>query len=152
LQLFIWSLCLLQFSLFAYRADLDIPTEAESAANKRFIERLRSIEGEIYMPSHGYISALAGHKTFTHIAPLRDILWGGDSVTAHRLTMELDSLVFRSDLSAIILDQPFTGLSDSVEKKIRSRFGPPKEIPADETFSLKNRTFVYPAYIYSLNE
>jgi hypothetical protein len=152
LQSFIWSLCLLQFSLFAYRADLDIPTKAESAANRHLIERLRSIEGEMYMPSHGYLSALAGHKTFTHIAPLQDILWCGDSATVHRLTLELDSFVFHGDLKAIILDQPFTGLSDSVERKIQSRFGPPEEIPADETFSLKNRTFVYPAYIYSVNE
>jgi hypothetical protein len=147
LRNFVWLLCLLQFAILIYRADRDLPTQADYAANQQLIAKMRAVDGPVFMISHGFLPALAGKKTFTHHAPFVDIVWGADPRIVQELKAELDSLIQSETIAAYIIDQPLSNLADVLEHKIFARYGPGEALFEEELLWSKTGTRTRPARI-----
>jgi hypothetical protein len=76
-----------------------IPTAADAAAGDRLIERLRSIEGDVWMPSHPWYPVLAGKASHAHRMGIKDV------TTRQQRTVErLDSTLRDHGFAAVVLD------------------------------------------------
>lgn len=63
---FVVFLMVCQFILLAYNPLSRIPTKEHYRWNKKFVDLLASIEGEVLVTTIGYIPTMAGKKTHTH--------------------------------------------------------------------------------------
>jgi hypothetical protein len=76
-----------------------IPTDADVAAGDRLIERIRSIDGEVWMPSHPWYAYMAGKTPRVHRMGIVDI------ITPKPQPIEgLDEALQKKAFAAIILD------------------------------------------------
>ncbi len=63
----------IQLSTQGWSAKQFIPTATDVANNERLIERIRSTEGEVFIPYHSWYARLAGKETYTHRMGLLDV-------------------------------------------------------------------------------
>ena len=76
-----------------------IPTDADVAAGDRLIERLRSIEGEVWMPSHPWYAYMAGKTPRVHRMGIVDI-----NTPRPQAIEGLEGALKTKAFSAVILD------------------------------------------------
>ncbi len=76
-----------------------IPTQADVAAGDRLIARIRSIEGEVWMPSHPWYIQLAGKTPHVHRMGVKDV-----STRQTRVVEGLDTAIAGHAFAAIVLD------------------------------------------------
>jgi hypothetical protein len=107
LRMFIYLICLLQFSSGALRYnpwDL-IPSLSDKRAGEEFISMLSEIDGDVYVPYHGYLPVLAGKKSFAHPMGMRDVLKSSKrSPVREELLNELRRAMETRRFSAVIID------------------------------------------------
>ncbi|MEN8181891.1 MAG: glycosyltransferase family 39 protein [Myxococcota bacterium] len=104
----LWALCLLQFWLLRYSPREQVPTRADREAGEAFVERLRGIEGEVYLPGHGYLADLAGKRSYAHENNLGDIFRGTDKALKRELIEDVNAAMRERRFAAIVLDNYFT--------------------------------------------
>jgi len=76
-----------------------IPTTADVAAGGRLIERLKSIDGDVWMPSHPWYLVLAGKEPHVHRMGVKDV------TTRQTRTIDgLDDKLRNHGFAAIVLD------------------------------------------------
>ncbi len=76
-----------------------IPTNADVAAGDRLIERLKSIDGDVWMPSHPWYLVLAGKAPHVHRMGIKDV------TTRQTRTIDgLDDKLRSHGFAAIVLD------------------------------------------------
>jgi len=97
--------CLVQFEQLIYRPQDQLPTAADARAGQQFIEAVSQINGEVFMPSHGYLPVLAGKQTYANEMNLFDVLRGTES-EKEAMKKELTDAIRNQRFSAIILDSP----------------------------------------------
>ena len=97
---------ILQFILLGYRPWALIPPEMDRNAGGRVIETIESIEGEVFLPNHGYYARMTGKKTFAYWMALHDILHYKGDITPDNLPEDLMEAISNRRFSAIILDEP----------------------------------------------
>lgn len=76
-----------------------IPTTADALAGNRLIERLRSIDGDIWMPSHPWYPVLAGKTPHVHRMGIKDV-----TTRQTRTIAGLDDKLRNHAFAAIVLD------------------------------------------------
>ena len=96
--------CLVQFVLLKYDPARFIPDEKDLAAGNGFIQMVSQIEGEVLIPYHGYLSALAGKKSYAHKMALGDVVRGDDSLGVALFYEEIEPRIRKNEFAAIILD------------------------------------------------
>ncbi|MBN1405563.1 MAG: glycosyltransferase family 39 protein [Candidatus Omnitrophica bacterium] len=74
LTIVFYIICITQFIILHYNPFKQIPTSADEAAGRKLIEEIASMDGEVYLEGHGYLSLLAGKKSYAHDMSLYDIL------------------------------------------------------------------------------
>lgn len=76
MKVFIYLICIAQFSFSSliYNPFEQVPSKGSVEAGKKFIDRISQIKGDIFMPDHGYYSALAGKKSFANQMGMRDVI------------------------------------------------------------------------------
>ena len=72
-EAFVLGAALLQFACLAYDPRQYVPTAADRAAGEHLLATIRGIPGDVFVPAHGYLTALAGKRTFTHEVAFRDL-------------------------------------------------------------------------------
>lgn len=95
---------LLQFALLAYDPRPKLPTDADRAAGEAIVQELASIEGDVWMPYHGYLAERAGGQPGAHAMPIIDLLQGGDVETAQAFVTELERAIASGRWRWIVLD------------------------------------------------
>jgi hypothetical protein len=101
-----------------------IPTAADVAAGGRLIERLRSIDGDIWMPSHPWYLVLAGKTPHVHRMGIKDV------TTRQNRTIEgLDDKLKHHGFAAIVLDNRDLNLE---LPELRLYYRPAFVLPSDE--------------------
>jgi hypothetical protein len=96
--------CAVFFQLFAlqYWAPHQLPQGL--AEGRALIDRLRSAPGDVFMPSHGWYSALAGKPTFAQTQAIKDVLRArGSEQRAKDLTQDILSKIAREDFDYVVL-------------------------------------------------
>ena len=101
-----------------------IPTAADVAAGGRLIERLKAIEGDVWMPSHPWYLQLAGKAPHVHRMGIKDV------TTRQTRTIEgLDDKLRSHGFSAIVLDN--RDLQTELPA-LRQYYRPAEILPPDE--------------------
>ncbi len=98
------ALCLLQYGWLFYDPLEQVPTRADAAAGEALLQRIREIDGEVYLPFHGYLGTLAGKRSYAHINCLGDIYRGRDIALQQKITEDVDEAFRRGRFAAVIWD------------------------------------------------
>jgi len=110
LGIFIYLICILQFGSGAlrYNPAQFIPTKMDLEAGRKFINTMAQIEGEVFIPDHGYLPTLAGKKSYAHAMAIDDVLKSKGKIKEN-LVDEIKKNIREKKYSAIILDgfEPF---------------------------------------------
>ena len=101
-----------------------LPSAFDVAAGAKLIERIRAIDGEVWMPSHPWYLQLAGKTPRVHRMGVKD-------VTTRRVQVieGLDEALAQRRFSALVLDQRDLDLE---LPQLRAAYQPALELPPDE--------------------
>lgn len=105
-----------QFAVLLYNPAHKIPTKADEAAGWKFIEYLRSIQGDIFIPCSTYYASMAGKKTFSHAMTTMDILLARDESLKKKLQTELFDALKQKKYAAVILPGNDFGFAATAQK------------------------------------
>ena len=98
------ALCLLQYGWLVYDPLEQVPTRADAAAGEALLQRIREIDGEVYLPFHGFLGTLAGKRTYAHINCLGDIYRTTDVALQEKITEKVNEAFRRGRFAAVIWD------------------------------------------------
>jgi hypothetical protein len=104
LPVVVFSLCLVQFGLLRYDVRAQIPNERDRLAGERIVEMIGDFEGEVLVPSHGYLPALAGKARSAQWMAIQDILRGSDAELKEKLDREIREAILSQRFDSIIVD------------------------------------------------
>ncbi len=114
LERFVVVLCLVQFALCAYKPWRQLPPAADLVAGRQFVESLRRVPGDVWIPSHPYLAEMAGKTSYAHELSLTDVLRPGDTPQHRKLMDALRAALREHRYDLVILDD--TGwLKDETE-------------------------------------
>jgi hypothetical protein len=98
-------LLLMQFLMLMYDPARAIPTAADEMAGTYLVENIRAVEGEVYVVHHGYLSVLAGKRSYAHAMAINDILRSGDVQIKRILMDDIINATVERRFAAIISDK-----------------------------------------------
>ncbi len=85
----VWILVLVQFLVLTFDPRVHVPTETDRAAGESLIERLAGIEGEVFIPNHGYLAQRAGKRMQAHTLGMDNIFLDDPGPVGMALRKEL---------------------------------------------------------------
>jgi hypothetical protein len=101
------------------------PSPADRAAGDRLIARLRTLDGDVWMPSHPWYLVLAGKQPFAHRMGIKDVTW-----RQNRKVIGVDEGLRDHRFAALVLDDRDLFLSG--ELPLDQFYRPAFKLPADE--------------------
>jgi hypothetical protein len=104
----VYLLVILQFISLAYFPGRLIPSGADKIAGENFVESISRINGEIFIPSHGYLAAKTGKKQFAHEKAINDVYKKDDGEAALKLKKQIEEAFADKAFAAIIYDDPYS--------------------------------------------
>jgi 4-amino-4-deoxy-L-arabinose transferase-like glycosyltransferase len=104
MEISFYLVCIVQFASLGYNPLRQIPTVKDLEAGKNLITAITQIKGEVFVPWHGYLSALAGKNSYAHRMAMIDILRGNDARAKIKLNNEIQQAIREKKFAAIILD------------------------------------------------
>ncbi len=119
IQVFLYSVCLIQFLALTYDPAAQVPTREDVEAGDAFIETMSQLPGNVYVPCHGYLPSLAGKTCCAHQMALVDVLRGKNCPAKTQLIQEIRQAVREKRFDAIIVDAAYIGpswLLESIKK------------------------------------
>jgi hypothetical protein len=123
----------IQLAVLAYDPRKAIPSDQDKKAGYELLERLRSIDGEVFMPAHGYMLAMAGKSTTAHEMAMSDVLGKSGGRPGAKLKEEVVTAIREKRFAAVILDTEF--MRKEVEKHYRRQ---------GDVFGKKDKDVFYP--------
>jgi hypothetical protein len=121
--------CVLQFALLAYNPIDHIPSRTDAGVGRDFVASLSRVEGDVWVPYHGYLATMAGKRQYAHWMSVSDILGSGIDSLSTPLQAQVDSAIAARRFSLIVLsngtfaDSPdLTAAYDSVGPAIEHPF------------------------------
>lgn len=110
-------ICLFQLLALHYNPLKLIPKDRDRDAGAKFISIISEIEGDVWIPAHGYYSVLAGKKPRAHLQAIADIYLGDKGKVK-------DKLIF--SIRQEVIDKKFTGITienvDWIQEYLRIDF------------------------------
>jgi hypothetical protein len=128
-----------QLALATWAPARFVPMPSDRAAGDRLIARLRSIDGEVWMPSHPWYLVLAGKQPFVHRMGIKDVTW-----RQTRTVAGLAEALRDHRFSALVLDDRDL----FVELPIAASYRPALKLPADERPRVFTGALVVPDTIW----
>jgi Glycosyltransferase family 87 len=101
----VYGLCLLQLIRLGYSPRSFVPTAQDVSAGQQLLQRIAETPGDVFVPSHGYLPALAGKATFAHGVVIADVIRGGQTSVEKALAAELDEALKRHQFDAVIVTE-----------------------------------------------
>ena len=105
-ELFVYIACFIQLITLAYNPFAQIPSKQDLIKGNQLVAYLSNMEGEIYIPDHGYLLSRLGKNTFAHHAAIWDVL-RTDKMTEGKqiLTTQLENTIQSQLFDVIIMDE-----------------------------------------------
>ncbi|MBT3408694.1 hypothetical protein HN415_08510 [Candidatus Woesearchaeota archaeon] len=146
LQTFVLIICILQFCCLFYNPFNQLPTNKDLVAGENLVKELKNIEGEVFIPFHGYLSIIADKKNYAHQMAIYDIIRANDDDIKKELNDEIKNSMQDKKFDAIIIDHPwfFQELIDANYNKKENVFND------NEVFFPKTGAKLRPEYIYKI--
>jgi hypothetical protein len=101
----VFALCVLQLAGLRYEVRAQIPSERDRRAGEQLVETIRGFEGEVLVPLHGYLPALAGKPRSGQWMAIADVLRGDDDELEEALEVEIRDAILTQRFDAIIIDR-----------------------------------------------
>ena len=125
-EICIWVLCIIQFALLAYSPLAQVPTRKDLKAGRDLIDTMAQLPGDVLVPYHGYLPALAGKRSYAHDVAVNDVLNDSDGEVGAGLREDVSRAVRERRFDAIILDGPwFLELTERHYRRDRALFSSP---------------------------
>jgi hypothetical protein len=123
-----------------------VPKPQDARAGDAFIARLRTIEGDVFIPMHAWYTHLAGKRVFAHRMAIDDVLRGDPFGEGPALVVALRRAFESRRFAAVILDD------DYFEPVIQTQYRAvdPPFAPIDARFFPVTGIHVRPAKLYVL--
>jgi len=97
-------LCCIQLIALLYDPFEQIPTQADVDAGDQLVQLIGRIPGDVYLPMHGYLPALAGKATWAQAQAIDDVSRGTNQELIDGLDAQLTQAVVDGRFGAIIID------------------------------------------------
>jgi len=123
MQSFIFLVCIVQFVSLTYNPIKLLPTQADLAAGKEFIEKLKSFPGDVFIPHHPYYAVMAGKNPYALIICMSDVPRGDNGPIAKNLVNQLKQAFDEKSFSAVIVDHDQDLLGLHIEE-VYKEYGP----------------------------
>jgi hypothetical protein len=103
-----------QFTLLLYKPWKQIPPATEEAAGRQVVASLQQVNGDVWIPAHGYLARMAGKPSFAHELALVDVLRPQGTPQRALLLEKIRAALREKRFALVVLDH--TGwLKDEVE-------------------------------------
>lgn len=107
----VYTLALLQLIRLSYSPAALVPTAQDVATGHALVDQIRITPGEVFVPFHGYLPALAGKKTYAHAVPLADVVRGDAPDAGVMLARQLDGAFRAHRFDAVFFLEAPTAVS-----------------------------------------
>jgi hypothetical protein len=97
----------LQFLLLVYNPAAQLPTADDRAAGHELVATIAGLEGQVWIPGHGYLATLAGKRSYAHAAMVTDVIRAGDSRAKELMVDDLSRAIREHRFDALIMDSEF---------------------------------------------
>jgi 4-amino-4-deoxy-L-arabinose transferase-like glycosyltransferase len=104
MEICIYLICIVQFSLLFYNPLAQIPTQKDTDAGRALVDTMAQLPGNVLVPYHGYLPTMAGKRSFAHEAAVSDVIRDRDNPTKTKLIEEISRSIKEKRFSAIIVD------------------------------------------------
>ena len=107
LHCYVLVACSLQFLVLLYNPAAQIPTKQDAEGGRDLVDFIHRVPGDVFVPYHSRLPALAGKPTYAHAMAINDVLRGDAAPARDRLLRELSEAIRARRFDAIILDEPW---------------------------------------------
>jgi hypothetical protein len=101
---FLYIAIIFQFLMLSYDPRKQIPNKMDREAGEEFIQFIKQKAGEVFIPAHGYLTILAGKKTYAQSMAIMDVLRGQSETPKQLIKTEIEDAIKNQRFSAIIID------------------------------------------------
>lgn len=101
------AVCAAQFAVLDYPLARQVASPADERAGRALVERIRDIEGDVWMPSHGFWTRLAGKPSFVHRMAADDVVRSGDRARSGPLEDEIRAALAARRFAAVIVSDKY---------------------------------------------
>jgi hypothetical protein len=117
IETMVYIVCLIQLGILHYNLNAQIPTNSDLKAGNQFVKLISEVKGEVYLPDHGYLSSLAGKKTYAQQSAIWDVLRGNQQSIAYPLlTEDLNNAIQNQKFDMIIFDSDWNACCTDIDK------------------------------------
>jgi hypothetical protein len=96
--------CVLQLAVLLYNPAKLVPSVDDLKAGNELVSKLRAVDGEVLVPFHGYLAALAGKQASAHEMALGDVFRGDNRQVQARLNEGIRAAIIGGRFKAIVVD------------------------------------------------
>lgn len=104
----VYLLVILQFITLVYDPRHLIPSRADRVAGEEFIESISKVDGDIFIPAHGYLAARAGKKQYAHGMAIYNVYRSNDNEASMKLKEDIKEAFGNRDFAAVIYDDLYS--------------------------------------------
>lgn len=142
----LYASVLFQFASLHYAVEPLIPSQKDRYSGEQLVKRIRNLNGEIFIPFHGYLALKAGKKSYAHQCAIGE--FKGDFGAEHpemwnRLLLEIRQALQEKRFAAILLEEEW--LKDEIELYY-NRGGP--VFPVEDVFWPVTGLKIRPEVVY----
>lgn len=111
--LLLYGLLIGQFHLLYYPPRKQVPTRADLRAGNAFMEFLRSIKTDVFVPDTGFLPSLAGQQPHAQRMAMEDVLQAeSNDPVRNQLMAEVRKAIIEKRFSVIILQKDYWHMND----------------------------------------
>jgi hypothetical protein len=115
------ALCVVQLLALFYDPRQQLPAPGSREAGRDLIGLIAATPGDVFLPQHGYLSALAGKRTFAHSMAVHDVMLAGRAADAARLSEQFHQALVTREFGAVIVDKLDPWFGNDLEREYRRR-------------------------------
>jgi len=99
-------LCVFQFTSIYYHPSDHIPSQADKEAGWQVVQKIQSLPGDVFLPSHGYLLTRGGKPPLAHSQAIADIFRSHEKKLSGELEREIRMALRNQEFGALIFDVP----------------------------------------------
>ena len=115
-RLFLALAAAMQLGLLHYSPRRLVPRARDEVAGRELYDKLRAIDGEVWVLGPGYLAARAGKRSYAHEWAIRDVLNFGGGAPGRELSREIREAIRDRRFDAIVSETEY------LEKEISVRY------------------------------
>ncbi|WP_437613575.1 glycosyltransferase family 39 protein [Sorangium sp. So ce834] len=106
-EAFLLVLAAVQFACLAYDPSRYAPKPLDAKAGEHLLDKIRKVEGEVFIPAHGHLATLAGKRSYAHEMAIADILGIKGGPAGAELRADIEKAILQKRFGAIFSDTDF---------------------------------------------